>query len=577
MPLSSSVRLVSALLLLRAIDALRGAHPSNDTRLSSGVVCVPRDAPGNPPVSLPPSRVNDDYCDCADGADEPGTAACPGAVFWCRNAAFRPVKLPSSWVDDGSCDCCDGSDEPAGACPDTCGQEKERVLSVAKKQAGAIRAGVTLREKYAKDAAKAAENDKREIEKLEKELKVVQRQVKKSQSRAEELRKRRDYEDEMRRAAEKHSAPPATDQPADDDNQDEVDTIDEDEDEHMDDGDDDDIDDETADLDANDPDAHDHAADEKRNDDDHLDDEVKNNAEAERKEIDTEAHPDPIDDSDGDVKDDDDDDDIDEQDDYDEDDFKEDDDEDDDDDGDSNYKCSDCEKDDTDDEEEEKEKPKPEDIDVDMVCAELGARGPNFIVRAINYLRIVVVSRLQQILPISSPALASRERISECLRKADSAKYDLDNKQRDVEDKLKKLKEKSTLYYGSDGALRNLHGKCVKKAVTQYEFEICPFDVVRQYEHGSSIAVLGRFKGWKGEDGNKLMNYAQGDRCWNGPPRSIKVELCCGETEEIVSVEEPNRCAYFMKFKTPAVCESTAADTLLAQFEQTGSEPKEEL
>lgn len=57
--------------------------------------------------------VNDDYCDCVDGSDEPGTNACSFNQFNCAyKKPHLPEKLiPASRVNDGICDCCDGSDE----------------------------------------------------------------------------------------------------------------------------------------------------------------------------------------------------------------------------------------------------------------------------------------------------------------------------------------------------------------------------------------------------------------------------------------------------------------------------------
>lgn len=63
--------------------------------------------------NIPFSQVNDDFCDCDDGSDEPGTSACPNGRFFCTHQIpnERPQSLPSSRVNDGLCDCCDGSDE----------------------------------------------------------------------------------------------------------------------------------------------------------------------------------------------------------------------------------------------------------------------------------------------------------------------------------------------------------------------------------------------------------------------------------------------------------------------------------
>eukprot|EP00127_Corallochytrium_limacisporum_P002726 Clim_evm35s136 gene=Clim_evmTU35s136 len=56
-------------------------------------------------------RVNNDRCDCPDGSDEPGTAACANGSFTCQQIGFRAHRVPASFVNDGLCDCCDGQDE----------------------------------------------------------------------------------------------------------------------------------------------------------------------------------------------------------------------------------------------------------------------------------------------------------------------------------------------------------------------------------------------------------------------------------------------------------------------------------
>ncbi|KAJ2082045.1 hypothetical protein H4R24_001904 [Coemansia sp. RSA 988] len=74
---------------------------------------------------IPIARVNDDYCDCVDGSDEPGTSACANGTFYCANKGHIPGKLAAWRVNDGICDydvCCDGSDEwdTDAVCPDKC-------------------------------------------------------------------------------------------------------------------------------------------------------------------------------------------------------------------------------------------------------------------------------------------------------------------------------------------------------------------------------------------------------------------------------------------------------------------------
>ena len=82
--------------------------------------------------SIPLSKLNDNYCDCGDCSDEPGTPMGPqNETFYCKNFGFIPTEIPRWSIGDGICDCCDGSDEtlnPHVKCPNTCGQfEKERL------------------------------------------------------------------------------------------------------------------------------------------------------------------------------------------------------------------------------------------------------------------------------------------------------------------------------------------------------------------------------------------------------------------------------------------------------------------
>lgn len=47
--------------------------------------------------------INDGYCDCMDGFDEPSTSACSNSQFFCRNEGFESYSIPSQWVNDKIC------------------------------------------------------------------------------------------------------------------------------------------------------------------------------------------------------------------------------------------------------------------------------------------------------------------------------------------------------------------------------------------------------------------------------------------------------------------------------------------
>lgn len=92
----------------------RGVHPSHATKYAEDKAGMFRCLDSE--IYIPIKRVNDDFCDCPDSSDEPGTSACPAGRFYCQVQLPQrePQFVHSSKVNDGICDCCDGSDEWAG-------------------------------------------------------------------------------------------------------------------------------------------------------------------------------------------------------------------------------------------------------------------------------------------------------------------------------------------------------------------------------------------------------------------------------------------------------------------------------
>lgn len=97
------------------------------------------------------ASVDDDFCECRDGKDEPNTSACSHLrlQFTCNNKGAKMVAIFSSRVRDGICDCCDGSDEAPGACADTCAEEGAAYRQELKERIQTITAGSLIRKEYA--------------------------------------------------------------------------------------------------------------------------------------------------------------------------------------------------------------------------------------------------------------------------------------------------------------------------------------------------------------------------------------------------------------------------------------------
>ncbi|KAI8473523.1 MAG: glucosidase II beta subunit-like-domain-containing protein [Monoraphidium minutum] len=121
-------------------------------------------------------RVNDAYCDCPDGSDEPGTSACANGVFYCRNRGHEARVLSTSFVDDGVCDCCDGSDELEG-CKNTCIERNAAVREGLKAKVEDYRRALARRQEYAAGAADARRAMKERLAGIDAEIAAAEAAV----------------------------------------------------------------------------------------------------------------------------------------------------------------------------------------------------------------------------------------------------------------------------------------------------------------------------------------------------------------------------------------------------------------
>ncbi|CAI5500208.1 unnamed protein product [Closterium sp. Naga37s-1] len=193
--------------VLFAIGSLAAAHPSirgvapQDVAYFSGSEVRCRD--GSRSVAV--QRVNDDFCDCADGTDEPGTSACALARFYCANRGHMPLTLFSSRVNDGICDCCDGSDEYASGagCSNTCVQMGAETRTQLVADVAAVREGVKLRGKAVVGHVALRDKWEREVTELEERRAQLVEQEKALKARKEELERQEGREKAWRARLER--------------------------------------------------------------------------------------------------------------------------------------------------------------------------------------------------------------------------------------------------------------------------------------------------------------------------------------------------------------------------------------
>lgn len=169
---------------------------------------------GHPSISIKPSQINDNSCDCPDGSDEPGTAACAGLDplsppqplpasltgttnttnvlpgFWCENAGHIGAYVPFVFVNDGVCDydlCCEGSEEYAHAGGVKC---ENRCDSIGKEHKKLESARNAAKEKAAKRRRTMAKEARELRRRVEAKITALEEEIKGLQTKKDELEKK---------------------------------------------------------------------------------------------------------------------------------------------------------------------------------------------------------------------------------------------------------------------------------------------------------------------------------------------------------------------------------------------------
>ncbi|GBP94299.1 Glucosidase 2 subunit beta [Eumeta japonica] len=458
--------------------------------------------------TIPFNYINDDYCDCFDGSDEPGTSACLNGVFYCTNAGHRAQNIPSSRVNDGLCDCCDGTDEYASgaSCPNICDELGQEARAEAQRKAELYKAGSQLRQELIEKGNKKRnemaeqlsqlEKDKAEAEKIRSEKESLKDELEKKENEALQVYRDAEERERLKKAEEENEA-----------NKKEAEET-------------------FAKFDSNNNGQLSIneivtrvVFDKDRNGE--VSEEEAKEFIGERESIDLENFVSetwpllkPLLMMEQGL-------------------FQ------------TSSQTSDTEQTDTEAEEDDKEAI-GENEDVDQEEEHLEEELPHDDVESID----------------TEPKQQYDDETQKLVDEATEARRQHTNAERtvrEIESNIRNIKENLEKDYGPQQEFATLDGQCFEYEDKEYVYKHCLFQKVTQKsKNGGSEIGLGTWGEWAGgENPYEIMKYTNGVTCWNGPSRSTSVYVQCGLENKILSVTEPFRCEYKIEFITPAACDDS--------------------
>ncbi|XP_006898857.1 PREDICTED: glucosidase 2 subunit beta [Elephantulus edwardii] len=476
-------------------------------------------------ATIPFDQVNDDYCDCKDGSDEPGTAACPNGSFHCANAGYKPLYIPSSRVNDGVCDCCDGTDEYNSGivCENTCKEKGRKERETLQQMAEVTREGFRLKKILIEDWKKAREEKQKKLVELQEgkksledqvdTLRMVKEEAEKPEKEAKEQHRKLWEEQQAASKAQKEQERAASAFQELDDNVDgmvsltELQThpeLDTDGDMALSEG-------EAQALLGGDSQADATAfydrvwaaiRDKYRSEVLPTEPPAPTADLTEPKEEQPPPVPSPP------------------------------------------LEEVEEEEEEAEEEEEEEEEEAEAEVQGEQPKERLPPQVPP---------QPASPTEEDKMPPYDEETQALIDAAQEARDKFEEAEKSL----REMEESIRNLEQEISFDFGPNGEFAYLYSQCYELTTNEYVYRLCPFKLVSQKpKHGGSPTSLGTWGSWAGPEHDKFsaMKYEQGTGCWQGPNRSTTVRLLCGKETVVTSTTEPSRCEYLMELTTPAAC-----------------------